>query len=122
MKCLVDEALPRSLAKALQDVGIDAVDVRDLGLSGEPDASVFAQAVADGRTLITRDLDFTDPRRFPPESHLGILVVRYPATTTKATLLRWIVAAVTTLKDEDLVRNVVILEPTNIRFWRKPTS
>ncbi|MBI4563224.1 MAG: DUF5615 family PIN-like protein [Planctomycetes bacterium] len=42
MKCLVDEALPRSLAKALRDTGTEATDVRDVGLRGRPDSEIFA--------------------------------------------------------------------------------
>jgi predicted nuclease of predicted toxin-antitoxin system len=119
MKCLVDEALPRSLAKALKAAQIDAVDARDVGLGGKSDPEVLAQAVSDGRSLITKDLDFTDPRRFPPEGHFGILVVRFPDTVSKATLVQMVIDAVKTLKDDDVARNIVILEPTNIRFWRK---
>ena len=119
MKCLVDEALPRSLAKALKDAEIDAVDARDVGLGGKADPEVLAHAVSDERSLITKDLDFTDPRRFPPDRHFGILVVRFPDTVSKATLVRMVVDAVKTLKDDEVVQNVVILEPTNVRFWRK---
>jgi len=119
MKCLIDEALPRSLAKALQDAEIDAVDARDVGLQGKSDPEVLAHAVSDERSLITKDLDFSDPRRFPPERHFGILIVRFPDTVLKASLVRMVVDAVKTLKDEEVIRNVVILEPTNVRFWRK---
>jgi predicted nuclease of predicted toxin-antitoxin system len=45
-KFLVDEDLPRSLARELRQAGIDAVDVRDAGLRGRPDPDVldFAKA------------------------------------------------------------------------------
>jgi predicted nuclease of predicted toxin-antitoxin system len=36
-KFLVDEDLPRSLARELRLAGIDAVDARDAGLRGRPD-------------------------------------------------------------------------------------
>jgi len=99
MKCLIDEALPRSLAKALKDAGFDAVDARDIGLRGKSDPEVLARAVSDGRSLITKDLDFADPRRFPPEGHFGILIVRFPDSVSKVALFRMVVDAVRTVKD-----------------------
>lgn len=40
-KILVDEDLPRSTAQLLRSLGVDACDVRDVGLKGTPDAEVF---------------------------------------------------------------------------------
>jgi len=93
--------------------------VVDIGIYGKSDDEVLARAISVERALITKDLDVTDPRRFRPESHFGILVVRIPEIIPKASLLRRAVDVVQTLKDEDVARNVVILEPTNVRFWRK---
>jgi len=38
---LVDEDLPRSLARRLGEAGVDAVDVRDVGLRGASDEQVL---------------------------------------------------------------------------------
>jgi predicted nuclease of predicted toxin-antitoxin system len=46
VRFLVDENLPRSLAKVLRESGFDAVDVRDLGLRGKPDSEIFRAALA----------------------------------------------------------------------------
>lgn len=40
--------------------------VIDEGLSGANDVDVLAAAVAEDRALITLDLDFANPMRFPP--------------------------------------------------------
>lgn len=44
LQVLVDEDLPRSTAALLQSLGIDARDVRDVGLKGASDAQVFEYA------------------------------------------------------------------------------
>ena len=41
-RVLVDEDLPRSLAPYLRSDGVDATDVRDVGLRSAPDDTVFA--------------------------------------------------------------------------------
>jgi len=107
--------------QGLRDAGIDSVHAYDVALGGKSDPEVLAKAILDGRTLITRDLGFTDPRRYPPEGHPGIVIVRFPETIKKASLIRMVVDAVRTIQDDDLAKNVVILEPTNVRFWRKPS-
>jgi predicted nuclease of predicted toxin-antitoxin system len=48
---LVDEDLPRRIARLAAARGADAVHVLDVGLRGEPDPIVLAAAVAAGRTL-----------------------------------------------------------------------
>lgn len=39
------------------------------------------------RVLPTRDLDFTDIRRYPPESHPGLVVSRLPDDSTAKVIL-----------------------------------
>jgi predicted nuclease of predicted toxin-antitoxin system len=73
---LLDENLPRSIAARLRALGFDAAAVVDLQARGAADSEVLRLAVAAGRVLVTRDLDFSDILRFPLGSHCGIVVVR----------------------------------------------
>ncbi|TSD98097.1 hypothetical protein FOS14_13965 [Skermania sp. ID1734] len=56
MKLLLDEMNPRALAEALGQIGIDAVTVADLRISGAPDSEVFAAARADKRAVLTENV------------------------------------------------------------------
>src|SRR5437773_11154696 len=58
MRLLLDMNLPPSVANWLRSEGHDALHVRDLGLSGAPDSEIFARAAADGRIVVSFDLDF----------------------------------------------------------------
>jgi len=120
MKCLVDEALPRSMAKSLRAEGIDAVDVRDVGLKGRSDDEVFAYAVQHGYCLLTLDRDFAGRLRFPPQPHPGILLGRFPETISSPVLVREITRLLIQLAGEDLRQTVVILGPGRIRLRRVP--
>lgn len=117
-RCLVDEALPRTLAKLLQEAGIQAVDVRDVGLAGKSDDEVFSHAQAHGLALVTLDLDFSNILKFPLESHGGIFVARFPDRISKATLLKSIVEAIRSVPDEDIPHTLFIIEPGSIRIRR----
>jgi predicted nuclease of predicted toxin-antitoxin system len=116
---LVDEDLPRSLARELRESGIDAVDGRDVGLRGRSDAEIFAFAVAEGRVLLTADLGFGNVLAFPANSHHGIVVARFPSQIPIRTLNDAILAAIRSLTDDDIEQAVVVIEPGRMRLRRK---
>ena len=116
---LIDEDMSRSLARAIRSVGIEAVDVRDVGLRGRPDAEVFQYAVAHSMVLISADMGFANTLQFLPSSHVGMVIARFPnevPTTTVNTALR---DAIKEMSDADLAGNTVIVEPGRIRMRRK---
>lgn len=78
MKVKLDENLPATLAPRLAALGFDVDTVLDEGLRGHSDADVWNAAQAEGRFLVTQDLDFSDARRYAPGTHHGVLLVRLP--------------------------------------------
>ena len=78
MKLKLDENLPESAATRLAALGYDVDTVLAEQLGGRNDDDVWAAAQAEGRLLVTHDLDFSDARRFRPGSHAGVLIVRLP--------------------------------------------
>ena len=76
MTIKLDENLPVTLAARLRSLGHQADTVRDEGLCGRDDETVWQAAQREGRFLVTQDLDFSDVRRFSPGTHFGILLVR----------------------------------------------
>lgn len=117
-RSLVDEDLPRSLVRALRSEGLDAQDVRDVGLRGKTDRELLQYAVAEDRTLVTGDLGFANLLKVPLGSHRGILVARLPNEVAVGTLNAVILDAVRALADEDLRGSLVIVEPSRIRLRR----
>lgn len=119
LRVLVDENLPRSLSLGLREAGVHALDVRDEGLTGKTDREVFEFAVAQTLTIITRDREFGNFLLFPLGSHSGVVIVRYPTTMKPAALSRAIVEALRSIPEAEILGNLVILEPTRIRFRPK---
>jgi predicted nuclease of predicted toxin-antitoxin system len=117
---LVDEDLPRSLARELRESGMDAVDARDAGLRGRADGEIMAAAIREARAVLTADLGFGNVLAFPPSSHHGVVVARFPNQTPIRALNDAILAAVRSLADDEIDHAVVILEPGRIRLRRSP--
>jgi predicted nuclease of predicted toxin-antitoxin system len=78
LKIKLDENIAASVASRLSSLGFDADTVIDEGLRGKEDAAVWVAAQAEGRLLITQDLDFSDVRAFAPGTHAGLFLVRLP--------------------------------------------
>ena len=76
MKFFVDECVYAVTTQLLRNQQHDVVTVQDAGLSGKPDEEVLAYAVEHRRVLITIDMDFSNIRRFPPHSYIGIIVLK----------------------------------------------
>jgi predicted nuclease of predicted toxin-antitoxin system len=117
---LIDESMPGPLVGMLRASGIDAGDVRNIGLRGAPDAKIFAHAVSIGMAIVTRDLAFGNVLQYPLGSHAGIVVVRFTNNTPMASLVSSVAQALKLLPEADLVGNVVVLSPKKLRVRRKP--
>jgi predicted nuclease of predicted toxin-antitoxin system len=88
MRFLLDANMPRSAAGAVQRLGHEAVDVRDIGLGGAEDQQVAAYAKQHDLALITRDFDFADVRNYPPAEFAGIIVLELPDDAVATTVVR----------------------------------
>ena len=114
MKLKLDENFDARLVPELINEGFDADTVIAEGLAGSPDQTIYDTCKAVGRTLLTLDLDFSNPLRFPPKNSEGIVVVRPPKavlSSIRATL--WSVIA--QLKAGAVKGKLWIVEPGRIR-------
>ena len=116
MKFKLDENFDWKLAAMVADGGHEADTVKDEQLSGKPDEMVYEACVTDGRVLITLDLDFANPFRFPPAPTAGIVVVR-PARPVLSLIRDTLAAALPTLKASDLRGSLWIVEPGRMRVY-----
>jgi predicted nuclease of predicted toxin-antitoxin system len=119
-KLLVDEDLPRSTAAMLKSLGIDALDLRDIGLKGAPDAEVFKYAQNEGRIIITRDVEFGNILKYPIQNHCGIIIVRIPNTYIRDKILEIIRNFFLEVDKNKLMNSLVILEAEKYRI--RPSS
>lgn len=58
MRLLLDQGLPRSTVLHLNNAGIDAAHVGDIGLATASDAMILNYSRQEGRAVVTLDADF----------------------------------------------------------------
>lgn len=78
VKLKLDENFDHRLIPLFTAAGHDVDNVRSEGLTGRDDDVIYEAWRVARRALVTLDLDFTNPFRFPPEDTEGIIVVRPP--------------------------------------------
>lgn len=78
MRLKLDENIPASARTRLAALGFDVDTVLAEGLQGKTDGEVWAAVNAEGRLLVTQDLDFSDARAFAPGTHAGLFIIRLP--------------------------------------------
>jgi predicted nuclease of predicted toxin-antitoxin system len=115
---LVDEDLPRSLARLLRAAGVGSDDVRDVGLRGEADDVIFEYAVSHGFALLTADLGFGNILRFRLGSHAGIIVVRFPNEVSSDTQNEAVSRTLRDLSDDEIRGSLIVIEPGRVRLRR----
>jgi predicted nuclease of predicted toxin-antitoxin system len=80
MRFLIDANLPRTVIAVVRSLGHHAEFARDIGLGSATDDQIAKHASHYRAALLTRDLDFADIRRYPPDQYSGIVVMRLPDT------------------------------------------
>lgn len=117
MRFLLDANMPHSALAAFEAQGHDAVHVRAIGLGDAEDEQVVAHASAEMRALVSRDLDFADVRRYPPESSPGYLVLRVPDTWI-ATQINGLLGRFLDMRElvDQIPGRLVILDSRQVRF------
>jgi predicted nuclease of predicted toxin-antitoxin system len=115
VKIKLDENIHTDVRDALAAWGHEATTVREEGLAGCPDTDVAAVVRAEERCLVTFDLDFADPRRYPPAEHAGIVVLRLRTPTSKLQVRRLV--SFFTTQGEGVAGKLWILDETRARDW-----
>jgi len=93
---LLDENIPRKIYRLLRERGHYVEYVP----SGVDDETVMDIAKSRNLILITRDSDFADEVRYPPHSHLGIIILRVHPTIPRL-LAEKLIEALDAIKNID---------------------
>jgi predicted nuclease of predicted toxin-antitoxin system len=76
LKILIDACVDVRLAHWLREQGHDARHLRDEGLQKLPNGTIFAKAIAEGRVVITHDLDFSEIAALTRGHKASVIVFR----------------------------------------------
>ncbi|MBM4350130.1 MAG: hypothetical protein FJ106_09635 [Deltaproteobacteria bacterium] len=122
LRILVDEDMPRPTGGLLQSLGIDAIDLRDVGLKGATDAEVFGYAQKQEMIIISRDKEFGNIVKYPLGTHHGIIWVNLPYTFIRQQILDAVKRFFVEVERNKLLNNLTILEVGRYRIRERSLS
>jgi predicted nuclease of predicted toxin-antitoxin system len=120
VKLKLDENLGELGRRALEEAGHDVCTVPTQALQSATDKEVLGRCVADGRALVTLDLDFSNPLVYPPNLHAGVAVLRLPRKATRTDLHRAVATLIGALRKQSLTRELWIVEIGRVRVYSPP--
>ena len=120
-KLKLDENLSHRLKTSLATLPYDVATAADENLLSQPDTAVGAAAAAEGRMLLTLDVEFADLRKHPPGTHPGIIVFR-PRSFGPIAVNQFVEDFAREVDLNGLAGCVVVAEPNRIRVRRPPAQ
>ena len=115
MRIKIDENLPVECVQLFNKAGYTADTVYDKGLEGKLDSSIYDVCQKEGLVLLTLDLDFSDIRSYPPETHNGIIVFRL-SSQSKYKIIGKIKQIIPIMEAEQLKGCLWIVDDEKIRI------
>jgi hypothetical protein len=119
----LDENIAAEMSGPLIEAGHDVATVTGEGISGCEDTALYRTCRDEQRVLVTLDMDFANPLRFPPEDTPGIIVLRppRPLLTLLHSALANVLGRIETAT-ESVAGRLWIVEPTSIRIYEPSES
>jgi hypothetical protein len=88
-------------------------------LSGASDPRLLETCIAEGRCLISLDLDFADVLRFPPRSTLGIAVLRPPRVASLKPITDLVQSLLAAVQTTSIAGRLWVVETGRIRVYEE---
>ncbi len=118
MKFLLEENISPYVAGLLNEVGHDAVHVRDVGLLKAPDETVFARAAEDGRVLVSGDTDFGRLLMEAEVRRPSLILFRWEDDRRAATQAGLILSNLDQVNEDLSAGAIVVIEAHRVRVRR----
>lgn len=118
MRFKLDENFGLRCVEVLSAAAHDVATIAGQRMSGAADSEVLEACRREQRCLVTLDLDFSNPLRFPPARTSGIAVVRLPGRASHSDLLNAVATLAKALETESITGKLWIVEVGRIRIYR----
>ncbi len=115
MRIKVDEDLPQAVITLLRQSGYSVDGVLEQGMSGWKDQALWQAVQREGRFFVTADKGFGDIRRYPPERHGGVLLLR-PQRQSIAAYLELLQQLLSRFRLEEFRGCLVVVTPKRVRL------
>jgi predicted nuclease of predicted toxin-antitoxin system len=117
VKFLIDMMLSPALAGWLRERGHDAIHAAEVDLARAPDTVIMERGLAEGRVILTADLDYPRLLALARAAAPGVILFR-GGTFTEHEVRTRLGRVLERVPHEELARSIVVIEPGRIR--RRP--
>ena len=119
MKLKLDQNLGGRGRDLFEAAGHEVCTARMQGLEVAAEEVIWQRTLAEGRILVTLDLDFADTLRFPPAGHPGVAVLRVPEHRGSGLLPATMKTLVQALSSQPIKGRLWLVEPGRIRVYQQ---
>ena len=119
MKFLIDNALSPQIAVGLNEKGLDALHVRELGMAAASDIEIFELAEKEDRILISADTDFGTLLAFRESTKPSFILFRQADKRPKSQL-NFLYNNLPKLKKDLIDGSVIVVEDERLRIRTLP--
>ncbi len=116
MKFIIDNALSPKLSTSLQELGYDAVHVRDYGMKNESDEMIFDRACNENRIILTTDMDFGKITAKRKSQLTSVILFRKLPFYSYQKLLELLILNFPTIQEPLEKVSIVVIEERRIRI------
>ncbi len=116
MRFLLDTNIPYSSLKVFNELILEAVHAKDVGLSKATDEEIMNYSIKNKCIIVTKDLGFANIRNFPAEPQYGAIVLRLPSFFKASQFAAALHDFLTSVNIEDLTKSVVIVKVGSYRI------
>jgi len=115
MRIKLDENLPIEAKNLFIREGFDTETVYDENLSGCSDNVLFSRCKQEKRILITLDVGFSNPLKYPFKDFFGLIVLRVK-NQSKKRILVVLQKVIIELENKPILGQIWIVEDSSIRI------
>jgi predicted nuclease of predicted toxin-antitoxin system len=117
VKLKLDENLGTSAAELLRRAGHNVSTVHEQNMCSASDRELVTVCVAEKRSLVTLDMDFSNPIVFNPKDYAGIAVLRLPSNPTMNDLSAALRTLLVGLRRADIAGKLWVIRKGKIREY-----
>jgi len=118
MRFFLDANIPLSL-KVVFRVHGEVMHANDDPRGGRTDQDIARGAMEFGAILVTRDLEFANPKLFPVGAHLGLIILRVPHFYVASQIAALVQRFLSKAPLSDLEGAITVVEPGRVRRLRR---
>ncbi len=113
---IIDENLPRSFGNIFREHGFEPFDVRDHGLRGALDSTVFLFAKEHHAAVATSDIQFSNQIHLFEFHHFGVFLLRLPTSLSVKSRCEELSRLLKKLPEQSIANLIITISPGSLRI------